>query len=143
MSVRAQQRSGVRPRGLQPARLLCPWDFPGRNTGVGCPALLQGILPTQGLNRVSRTGRQTPYCQCRLGSLRDFWGDSKRRRKGFDGTGFREEGWLAFRAGTEEVSSSHGRKAKLRERMWKGALGELISENLHILCVRREGWGAM
>ena len=36
--------------GLQPARLLCPWDSPGKNTGVGCPALLQGIFPTQGLN---------------------------------------------------------------------------------------------
>ena len=36
------------PRGLQPARLLCPWDSPGKNTGVGCQALLQGIFPTQG-----------------------------------------------------------------------------------------------
>ena len=26
------------------------WDFPGRNTGVGCHFLLQGIFPTQGLN---------------------------------------------------------------------------------------------
>ena len=34
----------------QPARLLCPWDSPGKNTGVGCHALLQGIFPTQGLN---------------------------------------------------------------------------------------------
>ena len=34
--------------GLQPARLLCPWDFPGKNTGVGCHALLQGTFPTQG-----------------------------------------------------------------------------------------------
>ena len=30
-----------------PARLLCPWDSPGKNTGVGCHALLQGIFPTQ------------------------------------------------------------------------------------------------
>ena len=29
---------------------LCPWDSPGRNTGVGCHALLQGIFPAQGLN---------------------------------------------------------------------------------------------
>ena len=27
---------------------LCPWDFPGKNTGVGCHYLLQGIFPTQG-----------------------------------------------------------------------------------------------
>ena len=38
------------PRGLGPSRLLCPWDCPGRNTGVGCHALLQGIFPTQGSN---------------------------------------------------------------------------------------------
>ena len=38
----------VRPYGLKPARLLCPWDFPGKNTGVGCHFLLQGIFPAQG-----------------------------------------------------------------------------------------------
>jgi len=31
-------------------RLLCPWDFPGKNTGVGCHFLLQGIFPTWALN---------------------------------------------------------------------------------------------
>ena len=36
--------------GLQPARLLCPQNFPGKNTGVGCHFLLQGIFQTQGLN---------------------------------------------------------------------------------------------
>ena len=30
--------------------LLCPWDSPGKNTGMGCHALFQGIFPTQGLN---------------------------------------------------------------------------------------------
>ena len=30
----------------RPARLLCPWNFPGKNTGVGCCFFLQGILPT-------------------------------------------------------------------------------------------------
>ena len=38
------------PHGLQPIRLLCPWSSPGKNTGVGCHALLQGIFPTQGSN---------------------------------------------------------------------------------------------
>ena len=56
------------PRTVAP-RLLCPCDSPGKNAGVGCH-LLQGIFPTQGLNRVSGTGRQTVYCQCHLGSLR-------------------------------------------------------------------------
>ena len=30
-----------RPRGLPPSRLLRPWDFPGKSTGVGCHCLLQ------------------------------------------------------------------------------------------------------
>ena len=34
----------------EPARLLCPWDCPGKNTRVGCHFLLQGIFPTQGSN---------------------------------------------------------------------------------------------
>ena len=38
------------PYGLQPARLICPWNVPGKNTGVGCSFLLQGIFPTQGSN---------------------------------------------------------------------------------------------
>ena len=40
--------NSLRPYGQYPARLLCPWDSPGKNTGVGCHALLQGIFPTQG-----------------------------------------------------------------------------------------------
>ena len=36
--------------GLQPFPLLCPWNFPGKNTRVGCHFLLQGIFLTRGLN---------------------------------------------------------------------------------------------
>ena len=36
--------------GLSPTRLLCSWDFSGKNTRVGCHFLLQGIFPTQGSN---------------------------------------------------------------------------------------------
>ena len=42
--------NSLRPHELWPSRLLCPWDFPGKNTGVGCHFLLQGIFLTQGLN---------------------------------------------------------------------------------------------
>ena len=44
----------------EPTRLLCTWDSPGKNTEVGCHFLLQGILPTWGLNQhlcVSHVGR--------------------------------------------------------------------------------------
>ena len=40
----------LQPHGLWPTRLLCPWGFPGKNTGVGSHSLLQKIFPTQGLN---------------------------------------------------------------------------------------------
>ena len=33
----------VRPHGLQPTRLLRPWDFPGKSIGVGCHCLLQHL----------------------------------------------------------------------------------------------------
>ena len=42
--------NSLQPHGLQPARLLCPGDSPGKNTGVGCHALLQGIFHTQESN---------------------------------------------------------------------------------------------
>ena len=38
------------PHWTLPTRLLCPWDFPGKNTAVGCHFLLQGTFPTQGSN---------------------------------------------------------------------------------------------
>ena len=41
--------NSLRPHGLWPASVVCSWDFPGKNTGVGC--LLHGIFPTQGLNQ--------------------------------------------------------------------------------------------
>ena len=38
------------PMVCKPTRLLCPRDTPGKNTGVGCLSILQGICPTQGSN---------------------------------------------------------------------------------------------
>ena len=42
--------NSLRPHRLYPASLLCPWDSLGKNTGVDCHALLQGILLTLELN---------------------------------------------------------------------------------------------
>ena len=42
--------NSLQPHRLQPARPLCPWTFSGKNTGVGCHFLLQGIFATQGSN---------------------------------------------------------------------------------------------
>ena len=50
--------SSLLPHGLWP-RLLCPQDSQGKNTGVGCHALLQGVFLTQGWN----------LCLCNMGDL--------------------------------------------------------------------------
>ena len=42
--------ASLRPYGLWPTRLLCPRNFPGKNTGVGCHFLLQGTFPSWGSN---------------------------------------------------------------------------------------------
>ena len=47
---RSVMSDSLEPCGLWPARLLCPWDSLGKNTGVGCHSLLQEIFPLQGLN---------------------------------------------------------------------------------------------
>ena len=55
----------------KPTRFLCLWDSPGKNTGMGCCVLLQGIFPTQGLNRntyISSIGRRALHHWCNLGS---------------------------------------------------------------------------
>ena len=47
---RSIMSSSLQPQGLQPTRLLCPWDFPAKNPGVGSHFLLQGVFLIQGLN---------------------------------------------------------------------------------------------
>ena len=70
--------SSLRPLGLQPARLLRPWDSPGKTTGVGCHFLLQGIFLTQESNPGLPHCRQTLYClsqqglQISLGALKKY-----------------------------------------------------------------------
>ena len=62
------------PHGLYPARSFCPWNFPGKNTGVGCHFLLHWVLPSQGSNpsflelslkhcNTSRWQPITKYCE--------------------------------------------------------------------------------
>ena len=43
-------------------RLLCPWHFPGKNTGAGCHFLLQGIFPIHGLKLCLLHCRWILYC---------------------------------------------------------------------------------
>ena len=43
----------LRPHRLQLSRLLCPWNSPGKNTGVGCHSLLQGIFRPRDQTQIS------------------------------------------------------------------------------------------
>ena len=52
----------LQPNRPLPSRFLCQWDSPGKETGVGCHALLQGIFPTQGWNSCLRHCRRILYC---------------------------------------------------------------------------------
>ena len=47
---------------MEPARLLCLWNFPGKNAGVGCHFLLQELNLIQGLNPHLLHCRQILYC---------------------------------------------------------------------------------
>ena len=65
--------NSLRPHGLWLTRLLCPWNSPGKNTGVSCHFLLQGIFLIQGSN---------PSLLCLLHSrwilhLLSYWGRLK------------------------------------------------------------------
>ena len=62
--------NSLRLHGLQPTRLLCPWNSPGKNTGVDCHALLQGIFPTRGSNPGLPHCKWILYCLSHQGSPR-------------------------------------------------------------------------
>ena len=92
----------LRLHGLEPARLLCSWDFQGQIPRVGCHSLLQGLFPTQGLNpclpalkadTLQLNHQGNPNCPMVLPTnkyLWDFPGDSAARTPGFHcrGLGF-------------------------------------------------------
>ena len=54
--------NSFRPHGLQHARTLCPWDSPGKNTGMGCCALLHGSSQPRDWTPGLLHGRQIFYC---------------------------------------------------------------------------------
>ena len=77
--------SSLELHGPQPARLLGPWNFSGKNTGMGCHGFLQGIFPTQGSDPGLLYCRQILYClsyparqmlermQIKQGTFLHFW----------------------------------------------------------------------
>ena len=65
--------NSVQTHGEEPTKLFCPWDSPGKNTGVGCYVLLQEIFPTQHLYiytyiHIKNTARLSTSKFCSLSS---------------------------------------------------------------------------
>ena len=61
--------NSLRPYWLQPTRVLCPWDSPGKNTGMGCHSLLPGSFPTQGSNLHLQDRKWILYPLSHLGAI--------------------------------------------------------------------------
>ena len=70
--------------GLYPTRLLCPWDFPGKSTGVGCHFFFQGIFSTQWSKSGLPHCRQTLYCLSHQGSQKESWTINKAEHQRLD-----------------------------------------------------------
>ena len=66
--------NSLQPHGLYLTRLLCPWDSPGKNTGLDSHSLLQSIFLTQGLNPGLLHCRQILYCLSYQGSSLSYQG---------------------------------------------------------------------
>ena len=74
------------PHGLQATSLLCSWNSPGKNTGVGCHFLLQGIFLTHKFNPALPHCRQSLYHLSHHGNhflliikykrKKDYWGEN-------------------------------------------------------------------
>ena len=69
--------NSLRPHALQPTKLICLWNSPSKNTGVGSYPLLQGIFPTQASNLGLLHWRQTLFPE-RHGWSREAMGSVQR-----------------------------------------------------------------
>ena len=79
--------------GLWPARLLCPWDFPGKNTGVGCHFFLQGSSQPRDWTCISCVCRRIlhHYATWDINQLHLRW--SRFRSQRLETPGLDDKGW--------------------------------------------------
>ena len=106
--------------------LLCLWDSPGKNTGVGRHFLLQGIFPTQESNPGLQHCRQILY---RLG-----WRGGYKNKKA-NRTGWTKSGMIKINGGSNWDPFCHGSLALAGSQQSHEILGmhhtELISERIY------------
>ena len=79
----------LQPHGLELARLLYPWDSPGKNTGVGCHALLQdsgtisSILGVDGTVEAQTSRSQNLPSGGRMRNMMKVFGKGKNTKSEF------------------------------------------------------------
>ena len=128
------------PCGLQPARVLCPWDSPGKNTRVGCRFLLQGVFSTQGSNlhllylllwqaaSLPLAPPRKPQGKNSQGKV----GEDKHMRHGVESL------WTFNSSSIKRASHTHPAILNMRiqcQNAWKEPLKTLVKRNL--LCLLR------
>ena len=110
--------------GLEPSRFLCPWESPGKNTGVGTHSLLQGIFPDWDWIRVS----------CIAGGFFTVWAT---REALLQETSIH----ICSRSGCK-IFQSHLEAPGLHRRIWKSMMTTHQGDNSHFLDLRNvlSGW---
>ena len=121
-AVESSQKVKVKVKSLSRARLfatswivactklLHPWDFQGKSTGVGCHFLLQGMFPTQGSNPGLSHCRQTLYCLSHQGSpCSPYWQVYTKTLGKSEGTKFNKVFETFYKA---KVIKQHGNETK-------------------------------
>ena len=121
-------------------QVLCPCDSPGKNTGVGCHVLLQGIFPTQGSNPSLLRGRQILYHLSHQGS--PHFHDSSGKMQMIIRKHHTNPNWGRFyktTGGNLQKHSSHERQVQIEDQR------DIKSEDVILSRIgtrnRREKWG--
>ena len=75
--------TSLQSHGLRSTRVICPWDSSDNNIGVGCHALLQGIVPIQGSNLSLLHCKEILFCLSYQGSPRELSRKTEKEIKGW------------------------------------------------------------
>ena len=107
---RSVMSNSLWPHGPQPTRLLCPWNSPGKNIGVGSHFLLQGIFPTQGSNPGLLHCRQILYHLSHQGNPRILEQVAYPFSRG--------SSWLRNQPGVSYIADGFSTNWAIREALW-------------------------